>query len=184
MARQYYYFAASLPLLEFDKDPPLTSEEYLNDCQRLLTQEDFEVLRSILADEEDIYSEREVARKIAQFNRDFRNEVAWFRAERAKQDPADHLRGSRSGNLRLVELVNQAAKASHLLEGEKILARAQWREWGNFEVGRFFSLEYFIIYGLKLQLLECCQEINATKKGEEIFKEYQNVEIPGLTPVE
>ena len=42
---QYYYFSASLPMLEPDAPPPMSNEEFLESCERLLTTSDFQEIR-------------------------------------------------------------------------------------------------------------------------------------------
>ena len=53
MSSTYYYFAASLPLLEFGKTSILSLDVFLSDCERLLSLDDFmEVKKAVTLDED------------------------------------------------------------------------------------------------------------------------------------
>ncbi len=40
MGRAYYYFAASLPMIDWEGKLPMTSEDFLSETPRLLTEEE------------------------------------------------------------------------------------------------------------------------------------------------
>ena len=49
----YYYFAASLPMLQFEGELPISTEDFVNDCQRLLSARDFLCIRKIFFEDEE-----------------------------------------------------------------------------------------------------------------------------------
>jgi len=179
MAESYYYFASALPLLvDIDSKLPFSSEEFLADCQRLLIKEDYYLAYQVLVNAGNgIQTENTTIKNLIQFDQDFRNELAFYRAEYAKQDPSDHVRGEKSSALGLVEAINPLLKANELLEVEKTLDRIRWKNYDYIGSGHFYNLEYIIIYGLKLRIVERYETINSPK-GKEIFEEYKKIEIP------
>ena len=51
MGRAYYYFEASLPMVHFDSKPPMSVESFLEDCQRLLDETDYQKVYALLGEE-------------------------------------------------------------------------------------------------------------------------------------
>ena len=49
MGKQYYYFVATLPSLEMGGKPPFSLDEFLDQCARLLEEEDNNIMRSLLS---------------------------------------------------------------------------------------------------------------------------------------
>ncbi|MFC1510747.1 hypothetical protein ACFL49_03705 [Candidatus Omnitrophota bacterium] len=83
------------------------------------------------------------------FEKDCCNEKAWFRATRAKKNPADHCRGQRSGNPQLVDIMHRASKEEDLLAGEKILDQHRFETLDQLSASHYYDLEFLIIYGVK-----------------------------------
>jgi hypothetical protein len=48
MNRSYYYFAASLPMLLWGGKVPFSLADFLSDCQRLLEETDYALVRRLL----------------------------------------------------------------------------------------------------------------------------------------
>jgi len=48
-SKEYFYFAASLPMIQFEDAPPMTCEDFLADCERLLPAEDSKFLNMLLS---------------------------------------------------------------------------------------------------------------------------------------
>ena len=49
MNEAYYYFTATLPYLDFDSIPPMSDEAFLDECERLLTEDDFSIMQGFLS---------------------------------------------------------------------------------------------------------------------------------------
>src|SRR3989338_8075948 len=107
MGKSYFYFAASLPYINFDSNPPMTTEEFIKECERLLPEEescfiskmlsthvydrDF-LINLISGHQGEIKSHNEAFQKGMAFTLNFRNEITAYRAERANKDPNDYIR--------------------------------------------------------------------------------------------
>lgn len=177
MGQRYFYFAASLPMISgIDSECPMTTETFLNRCGQLLSREDSEVLSLVLAEDgQPVPSAGPQVRRIVEANRDFRNSLVWFRAVRAGRDPLDYLRGDRFNDPFWAEIANRALKMANLLEGKRLIDRTRWQALDDLVMGHFFDLEWIIVYGLKLKILERYQEIRSPKGGQ-MFNELKKTD--------
>lgn len=177
MSHPYYYFVASLSMINFDSKQFMPVEKFLQEGKRLLSQKDFFLLRDILSDEEKkIQTNNKVYKAWKEFNRRFRNEMVWFRAEEAGKEPLDYIRGERQIDLYLVDVIQQAAKKSNLREAEEMLDRVRWQYLEELSQWEYYNLEFIICYGLKLKILERHQEL-ASPKGKAALDEMKTIEI-------
>ncbi|HBR13922.1 MAG TPA: hypothetical protein DD723_00030 [Candidatus Omnitrophica bacterium] len=183
MKRAYYYFIASLPVLKYDENPPFSLEEFLRDCLRFLSKEDYRLIDKLLRDE-DFQNKKDkgVSQAWVEFNRDLRNEIAWYRAKRNRKDPKEFLRKERTGDSYLTEIVVQASKAADPLAGERIFDAARWQLLDGLLTAHYFDREILFVYGLKLKILERFQKLNSPQ-GQAAFDEYKNIVLPELSLV-
>ncbi len=194
MKKNHYYFAASLPMINFDSALPMGVDDFIEDCYRLLPHEDAEFIQRLLARKIMDYAflrqlvteskgqigyRNKAFQKGVAFNRAFRNELAWFRAERAGKDPNDFIRGERNPDPRIQEVIRTADKEENLLEAEMMLDRFRWAFLDELEQGHYYDIEFITIYGIKLMILERYHTLDSPR-GEEIFKEIQNIKIPEI----
>ena len=178
MGRPYYYFAASLPIIDWDAKPPMSVEDFLAECVRLLSNEDAALIRQTFGDDEELTATgNTVADAWMVFNRNYHNEIAAFRAQRAGRDPHKAVRGAKENDPTLRETILQASKLPNLLEAEKMLDRVSWQYFDELANGHYFDLEYIIIYGLKLKFLERQEEFRSSK-GNEMFDGITHMEFP------
>ena len=173
----YYFLIASLPTLQFNSNPPLSCEEFLSRCRLQLNKNDFDVVEGLIKngkgndDNNDI-----VLKKWINFNHNFKNEMAFFRAKRAGKDPSDYLRGPRNGEDFFKNVIEEAAKAQNPLSTEKIFDQSRWQFLDDLQRFEYFNLAYLICYALKLSILERYENINSPK-GRAIFGEYRNIDV-------
>ena len=170
----YYYFAASLPYLEYGVRCPTCLENFLETAGRLLSAGDYALVEQALSVET---AERlsggghRVTREWQSFMQTLRNQWVTARAVPLKKDPASYLRGERGAETAVVEAVAQAQKASDPLEGEKIIDQLRWAKLEEIGQGQFFNLDFLIVYALKLQILKRLERIDSVH-GEHTFNEY------------
>ena len=178
MGRSYYYFAASLPMLDWNGKLPMTGEEFLLTARRLLAEGDRELVeRLIEGDNDRLETDNAVALSWAGFNRNFRNEIAWFRAHRVHKDPLKSIRGAKEDEPSLRDVVHEASRMPDLLEAEKLLDRTCWQFLDDLAGGHYYDLEFLICYGLKLKILERHHEYKSSK-GNDAFDEIRTMELP------
>ena len=117
MTRSYYYFAASLPIIDWGGKIPMATADFLTDAQRLLADDDYRLMEQLLTSDDSMSEPNNmVASSWIQFNRNLRNEQAWFRAYRLHQDPNKFVHGAKENEFLLREAVLQASKMTNLLE--------------------------------------------------------------------
>lgn len=164
-------------MLSFGMKPSFSLEIFLEDCRRLLTEEDYVRLETVLSPGPRAFKmTRDVLGRWVDFEQRFRNELAWVRATRAHQDPQKYVRGERAAESFIHEAIAQAQKAADPWEAERVLDACRWRYLDELEQGRFFHFDNVLIFGLRLQILERHQ-IFKSPQGQEIFDEYKKFEI-------
>ena len=149
---------------------PLTSQEFLTECQRLLTVAEFNLVKQALSDEENSAGHPTV-RAWKEFYQNLRNEMAWFRATEQNKDPLIFLRGQRQEeDLAMTTVLVAAAKASDPLAAEKILDLFIWEKLESLGAQHYFDIDQLIVYGLKLKMIER-HAVISSKQGLDKFTE-------------
>lgn len=164
-------------MLDLEADPLLSFNHFLMDCQRLLLPNDFNIVQKATLIDKDFQEEinNDVLDSWRQFNRQLRNEIAWFRASEMGKEPLDYIRGDRYAESFLVDIVAQAAESSDPLIAERLLDDLRWQYLDDLVRGHYFDLEFLLIYALKLQILERYQIIKSSQ-GEEIFADCKKLD--------
>jgi len=180
MSSKHYYFVASLPILEFGLKPPVSYQSFTDDCERLLSSEDFDIIKEARLD---LYKEPQGKNPVfdawAEFSRSFRNEIVRLRLQKAGKGPFDYLRTEGLWiEPFLAGYVSQAAKSDDPLSAEKFLDQIRWQKLSELAIGHHFDLGFLIVYALKLQILERYKAIGSPK-GKETFEEYKRFDASG-----
>lgn len=171
MGRSYYYFAASLPMLGWESKPPMTVESFLEECQRLLDNSDYTLMHALLTqDDPQVGTEDPVANAWIRFNRNFRNELAWFRAGRLNKDPLPFVRGHRWPDPFLAEQIQQAARITNPWEAQKAMDKIVWRFLDELATGQYFNWEFLFVYGLKLKILQRHREYHSPAGRQALYE--------------
>lgn len=151
---QYYYLAASLPMLAFDGPPPFHSEVFLRMCREQAAAGDHALLARISFDSLAVGAGDPAAwSDYAGWETALRDELAVQRALRLGTGvepflrPAPFLAG-------LPAVVKEALAAGSPLAVETALDRRRWVRLDEIEAGGAFGLERLVAYRLKLLLLE------------------------------
>lgn len=176
MSSSYYYFGASLPTLDFDGELPFSVQEFLDSARQQLKKSDFRVIESLL-NNQPVQTSNSTLAAIDQFERDINNEVAAHRARKANKEVKEHIRGNYQYNYAIAQMVKEAAEAADPLEGDKLISQARWRYYDELAVGKFYNLEYILLYGLKLKIVDRYFSI-ASPRGKEIYQELKKIDFP------
>jgi hypothetical protein len=178
MGRSYYYFAASLPMISWNTKPSTTVEAFIQAAKRLLNDTDSRLIEQLMNDDPgDIETDNAAAHSWVRFDRNFRNEGAWFRAQRMHKEPHTFIRGTKENDPWLRSIIHEAAKMPDPLDAEMLLDRARWQFLDGLAGGHYFDLEFLISYGLKLKILQRHQTYRSAK-GNDTFNEMRAKEIP------
>ncbi len=163
---KYYYVVAQLPLLTLDKEPTITSEQFLDEAEKWLSRRDFAILSNARYDSTDIgMSAPKLLKNYVEQEYKFRTELAAWR--KAQHDGVDFK--PESFNISLI-------KDGNPLQIEKAFLQRRWDMISVVEPDHHFDLEFLIIYFFKLQILDKLSLYNK-EKGLEIFQKISKVEI-------
>ena len=177
MSNAYYYFVACLPAISFQEKPLITLDSFLLLCQEQLSYADYQKINDALFAEP---SEAKVTGGLygewIKYNRRFRNEIAFFRAQHANKDPQKYLRGERVLDQDIFTALEHAVKAPDPLSAEKILDQTRGQYLDALTQFHYFDFEVVLSYALKLQMIERYQRIESGA-GKDVLEEYKNVEI-------
>jgi hypothetical protein len=175
MVNMFFYFVASLPGLEFYKKSVITYGEFLAESKRHLSARDFVVLSKATLGLDDLGLDHPTLSQWSDFNRRLRNEIVFFRAKKFSKDPVEFIRGDQYVPQDIVDSVAQALKALDPLQAEKVLDQLRWRKLDDLSSGHYFDLEWLMVYGLRLQILDRYQIVSSFR-GKEIFMHYHQAE--------
>lgn len=156
MGHYYYYLVSTLPLLKLFEPAPWSSEEFLTECVRELSENDLNLLKATeLIPHNDITLPPEtMSFAWDNFERQLRNRIV--RQIAGTSDKGAAFERDSIGYYSDVELiVSEAWNQSNPLEREKVLDRWRWRFLDDQEGHESFgSLGFICMYKIKLQLIE------------------------------
>ena len=163
---KYYYVVAQLPLLSYDKEPAIASQQFLEEAEKWLSSKDYTILSNARYDSTDVgISKPKLLEKYVEQEFQFRTELAAWR--KAQKEGFDY-----KPEAFPVSLV----KDGNPLEIEKAMLKRRWDKISQVEPDHHFDLEFLILYFFKLQILEKISLFNK-EKGLEIFQTISKVEI-------
>lgn len=176
---RYYYFAATLPALQFGSPAPYTGPEFLERAARHLAAEDLALLSGArLASEPEGLPDPGSSSLLAAYyawERSVRNELARLRARRLGRSPEAYLRPAEASGRTLAD--DDAARAAQAafgaetpLEGELVLERERWAKLDALRGLSPFDLEGILAYRLQLAILERLARLRSGA-GEARYKE-------------
>lgn len=169
-----YYLIASLPYLQFGMTPSITVKDFLSECQRWVSDKEYQFIRQALEGDFTASAQKTLCRW-QEFKNSLDNEVIWLRAGELNIDPEEFLNEGRQGaDSVITDALAAVLKAGDPLTAEKILDRLIWQKVEELELQHFFDIDQLIVYGLKLKILER-YSIIASGKGREKFAELKAV---------
>ncbi len=182
MSKEYIYFSASLPDIQFEGSCPMTVNEFLFQCESLLDSQDYQIINTLLdLEKKDCDLKNNTLDMLLTARDQYNNAIAEFRAERAGKDPADYVRGFRHKDEHITEVLQQAAKEDNLNEGQKIVDKARWEHYDFLQTGHYNDIIFIACYGLKLAILEK-QSLFDAQVGLEKLNEFKKLCMPDDDP--
>ena len=143
---------------------PFSVMDFLSDCQRLLKETDYALVRRLLEGEEGTEETgNAVADAWIRFDRNFRNEMASFRAQRLGKDLAKDIRGVKDNDPYGRDIIHQASKSHNLMSAETLLDQTVWQFLDDLVRGHYYDTVYIFVYGLKLKILERHRQYHSPK---------------------
>ena len=168
---EYYYFAASLPMLRTDKDIPISYPEFMEKAADQLSKRDYENLTFAFFDHKDDKATLPIVKEWQDFAYRLDNALSSVRAE--------HLGFSgysRNVDKSFESIARDIVENKDPLEGEKAVLSLYFDFLTSRENGSPFSSEALMIYALKLQILERMNAFDEEKGRAEFDRLYEAIE--------
>lgn len=144
MRNKYYYLVTALPYLRLEEKPAVSGESFLSECAKWLSPSDFALLESAgTADPPAPSNGNRILKEWRSLDASFRRDLS----------AARRIRQQASGERLPVSVASVFSKATPLLM-EKEIAAKRWAILDGLEYGRYFDIDFLIIYFLKLRILE------------------------------
>lgn len=151
----YYFLAASLPMLEFGAPPPCSSQEFRQICADNLTTRDMRALKDLHPDLLDQPTNDPFVHAWRQTEICIRNTIAAERAARLHSDPAPFRKEIPHVDVDAERQIHELfAHAPSPLERERGLDLLRWNRLDELAGFNPFSKDAILAYFLKLKLAE------------------------------
>jgi len=163
---RYYYLAAQLPALYFDKEPLITVEIFLYEAQKWLSPGDLKILKEVNINTITVkISELPILREYIHYEYALRNELVQYRqALRNRQE------------YKPLSFPVSVLKEGNPLDVEKKLLQLRWQVINELEFGHYSDIEFLALYYLKLQILRRLQHFDKDT-GKEKFKTFTEIGV-------
>ena len=163
---KYYYFVAQLPMLFYGKESDITSEHFLDEAKKWLSNKDYNILSRISVDDFDVKAKsNKVLTAFKIYESNIRTDIAmWRKAKKIDQD------------YKPSTFAPSIIKEGNPLEIEKKLLELRWAFLDEMEREHNFDLGFLILYYLKLQILKRLFTFNK-EKGLNKFQKFYEVSI-------
>ena len=154
-------------MLHFGSKPALNLKDFLARCAELIGDKECQLIRKTVSTDGFALNGRlpEVLLRWKNFDLALRNELAKERALRKKTDAAKFLRAATQFDTQITHLAQSALRQTNILEAEKYLDSARWKELEEIAIGHYFDLEFLLVYALKLAILEREARISLGQAG-------------------
>ncbi len=164
MSHNYYYFAASLPMLSFGVRPPMANEEFISLSAEYLSRGDLKIIKNALLvpTEKDGRGQSTLLRWV-EFEDALRNELVNFRAKKLGRDPREYFLGAYVPDPYIAAVIAEAAEAESPLLVQRRIDLTRWDKMEELELFHYFDLQFLIVFYLKLQILNKWDSIRAEK---------------------
>jgi hypothetical protein len=165
----YYFFAASLPMLSLDSAPPLSWDKFRALCGEHLSKEDTKALDALIG-AQGTKANHSFVRDWRERETRLRNAVAKLRAARQHSDPAPYLKEEKGCDVYLEKSVSDAFSRSNPLEREMALDKLRWAQIEEAAGFNPFSSEAMLGYALKLRIAERWTAMNEEEGRDKVTK--------------
>lgn len=149
----YYYLAASLPMLSLETPPPFSFDKFRKLCQEHLACADLSALDELAGP----VTDRSENRFVAQWRDkeiELRNALVKIRVSRLRRDASLYLKEQKGFDTYIDKAASDAFSKSNPMERELALDRFRWRQIEELAGYDPFSGRAILAYGLKLRLAE------------------------------
>ena len=165
----YYYLAASLPMLTLEGEPGISSEQFAVLCEEHFTRNDLLAFRQ-LVEGRTHDSRHPFVLKWHERETRLRNAVTRNRAQRTDRDPADYLVPEHGFDTLTEKAVSDAFARPSPLDRELHLDRFRWALAEETAGYNSFSSSALLAYAIKLKIAARWAQMSPEKGEEEVKK--------------
>lgn len=165
-AMNYYYFAATLPLLSMEEPPPFTPAQFQQRCREHLNAADQAALEALLNPE--LPTGNTVVQRWRDIDVQIRNAVAHARGIRLGRDASPYLRPTSDLSHGIAKACADALLRHNPLERERALDRLRWHQAEELAGSDAFSIRALLAYAVKLGLAHRWSEMSEEKGREKL----------------
>lgn len=168
---RYYYFAATLPGLNFGVRPALSVQKYLELCELHLSAQDSATIADVVNPSDTTRKSgvtSSMYSRYLEWDASVRNELVLLRAQRLGKNSDRWLRPADRDDS-AVRTAQAAFLASNPLDGELELERGRWNFLDSGASRSVFELDALLAYGIKLKILERLVDF-VPEKGESGYR--------------
>lgn len=157
----YYYLISSLPSIKFDYPLPISYAQFLNQCEKEVSDSILIKLKHLTleANDDGIPLEWSV------FYSNLYNELNYQRALKLNRPQLY----KKQDSLEIVTIVNQVLSAKNPLDAEIILLKSQFEFLDKIISTHYFDLQVLMVYAIKIKLKERYDLFNK-ESGKKEFK--------------
>ncbi len=148
----YYYFAATLPLLNFPAIPQIELVEFESRCAEYLSKKDFAILQKCQLEPTSEKSGSFVTDKFLSWDINLRNALIHLRV--ANNDTEQYLRKEADFYSEIETIIQEVNSKTNPLEKELAIDSARAKKIAWLGANNEFNIEYFCAYKLQLMLIE------------------------------
>ena len=153
MAKEFIYFAGTLPMQFFGEKPVMSLEMFDAETERLTDAATAKILKKVTLYTEDTADLPLAVRKFYDWENALRNTLLDMRRKH-RSDATDFKRNNPDFYSEIAAGAAQAFNNSDLLEAEKILDKMRWSALDEYVVGHYSDLTFLAIYRIRLQIME------------------------------
>ena len=153
MAKDFTYFAGTLPMLFFGEKPALSLAAFDEDARRLTGDATADLLQKVSLFREDAADMPKAVRKFYDWENALRNTLLDMR-KKFRSDAADYKRNNPDFYSEIAPALAQIAAMSDLMEAEKAIDTLRWKTLDDFSVGHYTDFTALAFYRIKLLILE------------------------------
>ena len=151
MAKEFTYFAGTLPMQFFGEKSVMSIEAFDSDAGRLLDSSTAELLKKVTLYTEDTAGFPEAVKKFYDWENALRNTLLDMR-KKVRSDAGDFKRNNPDFYSEIAAGAAQAFNNPDLLEAEKILDKMRWNALDHIGAGHYTDFTALAFYRIKLAI--------------------------------
>lgn len=163
----YYSLVASLPSLQIGDEPPVSVEQYIDNCSQWVTERETGILKAVLLNEP-IASPCPLCKAWHNLETQLRNAVAKHRGQKLGIDFKEYLQPHDGFSGTVEVLVNDAFTRNDPVELEQELDRARWQLADGLVGEDAFGFTKVLAYGIQLKIVERWSSMDVSIGKEKI----------------